>query len=63
MHFGRGPRRSESKDSLDCNVKTGAVEGFEHDFGGVFAILGWIERLLWLVEMAVPSSCNHIPAR
>ena len=40
------------------NVETGAVEGLEHDFGGVLAILWRIERL-WGCQHDRMPVCNH----
>lgn len=35
LGFGGGPGGSKGEDGLDGNVETGAVEGLEHDLGGV----------------------------
>lgn len=40
----RGPGSCECENGLDGDVETFDVEGLEEDFGGLFSILGWIER-------------------
>ena len=44
LHFAAGPAGGEGEDGLYCDVEAGAVEGLEHDFRGVFAVFGWVER-------------------
>jgi hypothetical protein len=40
---------------LDGNVKTGAVEGLEHDLGSVFSGFRWVQGL---EELATPTQCH-----
>ena len=39
-HLSRRPRGSQRENCLHGDVETRHVESLEHDFGGVFAILG-----------------------
>jgi hypothetical protein len=38
---------------LDSDVETSNVEGFEHDFGGGFTVLGRVERRFGKEEVVI----------
>jgi hypothetical protein len=45
LNFAAGPASCESKYGLNRNVKTGAVERFEHNLGSVLSRLWGIQGL------------------